>query len=460
VTTQLRLDFDLPTLQIALDRVGAHDDQMVFRLGQGARELVEVARCGIDDVGLPSLLSEDRAIGGATSVLPGILERLREFTGGMNLLTPLGERVLWLEFPHPRGLLHTLPWERLLEPLEHRIVRLPTHIVSPLQSRRTNEVGICVGALDDERVVATDTLFHLLTSYVRRIRLPGFSGTLHVFTDDESAESARTAVHRVQDWVIENPWARWAPAGFEPAETPAIVIHNPDRPLPSKKVASASPVGNPWLVWMCDEIAEKPLDEVHFVCRGDFYNQHGAMRLTTGLANSDDQRAIDVGELNAFMTQVGAYSLALTGLKDDRSLAALRELVDAVTFERPGYFTVHDLQRDPACEQLSSFADPAPAITCWSYPTFDSGNYSNQLLGPDRTSIFFPESARRVIQEGTAERWLVATARVMESLHMQWLPSQYHEVADGAAVDALRNVAAIIDRYASEYAHYGSSKKV
>jgi hypothetical protein len=473
VTAQLRFDHNLATLQISLDRVGVHDDHVLFRLGRGAEEFVEVARCGIDDVSGAGLLSRERANDETPSVPAGVVERLTNVAGEMNLLTGRGrETALWLEFPEPRGLLYTLPWEQLLAPIGHRIFRLPTHTVRPLQPHRTLEIGICIGALNDQHIGAAETLFHLLTSYARQIGPSSITGTLHVFTDAASADSAYAAVGRMHEWEKHNrtwrhalPWFEYVNVVFEPPSTALwqvfreIVVHSPDHPLPAAKVGDASPVINPWLLWMRDEL-RKPLDLVHFVCRGSHSNQHGAMRLTTVLTDRGDQPSIDVAELNAFMTQVGAWALVMTGLDDDRSLAALRELVDAVTFERSGYFVVHDLQRDPVSEQLNSTDNrPTPAITRWSYPAAFS-TYSTRSLAADRTSIFFPDSGRRAIQEGTADRWVVAAARVMEGLHMQWLPSMDREESDPAAVKALHNIAAFVDRYASEYANYSSSEGV
>ena len=468
MTAQLRFDHDLATLQTTLDRVGVHDDQVVFRLGQGGQELVEVARCGIDNVGGSGLLSGERANDETPSVPAGVVERLKAVTGEMNLRTGrIAETALWLQFPQPRGLLCALPWEHLLAPIGHRSFRLLTHLVRPMQPRRTLEIGICIGALNDQRIVSVEPLFHLLTAYVRKLGSATITGTLHVFTDAASMDSAKTAAGRIQEWEKDNrgdqglPWFEYVNVGFKAAGRSRVFkeirIYSPDDPLPAAKVGDASPVTNPWLMWMRDKLGRKPLDLVHFVGRGSVSNQHGAMRLTTGLTDRGDQRLVDVAELNAFMTQVGAWGLVLTGLDDDRSLAALRELVDTVTFERPGYFIVHDLKRDPLSEQLNSTDNsPTPAITRWSYPPAFS-TYSTQSLAADRTSIFFPDSGRRAILEGTAERWLVATARMMESLHMQWLPSMDREESDLAAVQALHNVAGFVDRYASEYANYNSS---
>jgi hypothetical protein len=112
----------------------------------------------------------------------------------------------------------------------------------------------------------------------------------------------------------------------------------------------------------------RSLDAVHFVCHGYVSNQQPALALAESpLSNRDrfDARYVGVGELAAFLTQVGAWSAVFSSPPDNYSEAGLRFLADSVAQARPGPVLHHMLRPSGlAIELLEMYGflySPAPS---------------------------------------------------------------------------------------------------
>jgi hypothetical protein len=217
---------------------------------------------------------------------------------------------------------------------------------------------------------------------------------------------------------------------------------------------------------MRDAMQGRPLDFVHFVSHGYLSGDRGAIAVaSTPILNTDRElsRFIGAVELTTFMSQVGAWGLALTGPPQNFCEAGLRELADAVALVRPGVNIAHDFARDVDCTQFglalqtflapgSQLDGPLPATTCWVHPRFVEfpEEFQGELhLNIDGSSAFIADATRDALSDHATESWVASASRSLEMQQVRWLPDTLEDPVDPAAVTALRNVADLVERHVS-----------
>ncbi|GAA1985280.1 hypothetical protein GCM10009718_23270 [Isoptericola halotolerans] len=457
----LRTEIALPTLRISVDLARA---DAVFATAHDRARPQEVARCPLRDLGLPS--SVDGPVADAALTVPAeVVARLdraaREL--GTSPLPPA--QALWLEFPAPRGLVHVLPWERLLASLERPLFRLPYHPVRPQKPGPRLDVAIC--ASSPFRTTAFDpaeVLAHLSAQYLRHA---GRDVTVHLFTDAAHHAATRAAVESMLSYDHTL-------GAFEPP----IVHEPPGRPRHPSSSHGSHAITNPWLTWLSDGVDGGRLDVVHLVAHGSMSSGRGSVALATTPRTepgTTPARFVEAVELVELLTRVGALGLALSSPPGNRSAAGLRELADDVARVRPGVAAVHDLADDPEARQLGAalrmvFAPsqdqhpPLPAMAAWVHPLFVGRGgleaYADDVAGPlreltstllldeDGRSSFLQPATRRSAAEVDSESWVASASRSIEQLQMAWLPPSLDLPVDRAAVEALDRVAGLLEQHA------------
>jgi hypothetical protein len=196
------------------------------------------------------------------------------------------------------------------------------------------------------------------------------------------------------------------------------------------------------------------------ICLGD----RGAVAVATAPTVNTDQRVsrfISAAEINTFMSQVGAWGLVLTGPPNNFSEAGLRELADAVALVRPGIAMTHDMDRDIYGEhfgrclrtvlaQGDAIEPPLPSITCWAHPAFVEFPAQDQealYVKYDGSSAFLGPATVDALSGQETEARVASASRAVEMQQIRWLPDSLEEIADPAAVTALRNVADLVERH-------------
>jgi hypothetical protein len=446
----LRSEIDLPTLRISVDLATS---DAVFAVVRGRRQPTEVARCALEDLGLPR--SAVGRVDDAALTVPGdVVTRLERATAGIGE-SPLAPRnALWLEFPVPRGLVHVLPWERLLKSLERPLFRLPFHPVRPQKPGARLDVAICSSTpFPTDRFEPPQILSDLARQY---LDIPGRALTVHLFTDTEWYGPTCDAVRP----LVGNG---------------EVVVHSPaDRDREAQQGENA--IANPWLTWIMDGVHGGRLDVVHFAAHGYMSDGRGALALAESpLRSAGSATFVEAVELIDFLARVGAVGLALSAPPGANSGAGLRDLADYVAQSRPGVTAVHDVEADPDAEQFGRSLRtilappgrdyrPLPAMTAWVHPLFveaapDPGAGGEPLsanlleltdglmLRRDGRSAFLQEATRETAAREDDVAWVASASRSIEQLQMNWLPYTVDVPVDQAAVDALNRVASLLERH-------------
>jgi hypothetical protein len=344
----------------------------------------------------------------------------------------------------PRGYLHLVPWERLLERLGRPLLRLPNHTLRPRASGTALQVGLCVHSPAAARAKASASsraAFDPVPTVELAARLWqtrfGRRVTIHVFTDADSHDTL---------------------ARDRAALGPAVLLHEP---LDIYRVARDRAAGtNPWLRWMGDSL-DTGLDVLHCVTPGFLTGGRGAIALET---------LVGAAELCAFVSRVGAWSVVLSGPAGSRhSPAGLRELADAVAQVQPGVIVANEFATDHDGEQLGRAmamaygASPVTyalgAVTCWSHPKFVE--YPPQtrdalLLTGDGGSSLIQSATQAALDRDETPVWVSACVRFLETQQAQWLPDADGEPVDGDAVTALTAVSDLVERHVRRHLGGGS----
>ena len=448
MAAQIRSDLDLPTLRILLDPARTDFTQAVFQLGRGRDTPSEVARCSLRDLGLPDTLVGMRPVADHTlRVPPDVLARLQVSVPGLGPSPMPPENALWLEFPSPRGCLYVMPWERLLEPLGRNLFRLPNHLVRPQAPGQNLEVAICASAPVAKASFIAPSIVRVLAD--QYLRSTGHDVTLHLFTDAAAYPALDEAFAPHRDRVIV----------YDPATASSY-----ERPRRTISIGVSARLSNPWLLWMRDALQGRPLDFVHFVTHGYLFGDRGAVAVATAPTENIDQRTsrfISAAEVNAFLSQVGAWGLVLTGPPMNFSEAGLRELADAVAMVRPGIAMTHDANLDASGEEFGLclrtvvaregvLDRPLPSVTCWVHPAFVEFPHEDQTdlhLNADGSSAFIGPATLDALSGRNTQAWVASASRALEMQQVRWLPDSLEQTADPAAVTALRNVADLVERH-------------
>ncbi len=462
----LRRENDLAVLRIRLTR-GGSAPQALFEFQVGTGEPVPLASCPTTALGLSGESDHELARLDDVGALPPDLVSALEAHAGL-----LGARPsVWLEIPDPCGYLPFLPWEAWLVPVLGRaVLRLPYFLLRPRAAQETLDVVLC--ATSPRAKVGFDAgraaleLSRTITEAVpRRV-------TLHLFTDLD-----------VYHWLVDR--RSDLPEG--------TVVHDPAEAeqysLPGRRVAvdDSADLTNPWLLWIRDALGGG-VDVLHFICHGYSGSDRGALALASSpLVDTDRRyaRFVGLGQVSSLMNQVGAWSFAVSGPPTNYSQAGLRELGDSIARNAPGFVLVHDGSLGNGFEdvgqayaflyQASGPASvPPPAarsLTCWAHPRLVDEypdarlgtSPGDDLLADDFCSAVFSETTDRMMAAPETPQWLASSARLVEQVQASWFDAGEGtepagvRVAVSDAEEALRNVAALLERHAAATSPYGQA---
>ena len=357
------------------------------------------------------------------------------------------ESALWLEFPSPRGFLYIVPWERLLEPLPGRsMFRLPNHLIRPEAPRRTFEVAIRASA------PLAKAPFEHSRDRGRRVvgqylSMTGRDVSVHIFTDDEWFSSVQ---------------GMFAGAGAGHRPRPRAAAADYAAPGRTSQVGTSIHCPVPGCCGCATRSASTPLDFVHFVAHGYLPGDQGAIALAASpIVNTDREWSRFIGsvQLDTFLSQVGAWGLALPG----RRRTSRRRVAGTCRRHRPDPARGRDdprFARDSDAGQLGMVlqtilrparrSSPVPAVTCWVHPEFVEipDTYLEELnLNVDGGSVFVTDATKAALAESNTASWVASASRVLETQQMRWLPDSADVAPDPAAVTALLNVADLVERH-------------
>jgi hypothetical protein len=444
----IRSDLDLPTLRILVDaRDAPGSSEILFQAVRGRATPAEVARCRVSALGpldATGALQESRSIALPDEVITALGDAI--LTLGPAPVPPAN--AMWLEFPAPRGQLYVLPWERLLAPLGRPFFRLPNHIVRPQAPGNSLDVAICSSAPQAKsEFTPTDLVLSIAERYIEQ---SGHDVRFLLFVDAEWHDDlVRQAADRGLAGRVVIP---------DPKEAASYT-----RRMRSSSVGGSSPIENPWLRWMLDAVSGRRLDVVHFATHGFLSGGRGAIAVANAPTENPDApsaRFIGSVELVAFLTQVGAWGLGLSGPPWNYSETGLRELADAVAYVHPGVVLTHSVPDDePDLSQLGTAlqtflgqpadeVQPLPAVSAWVHPRFvefPEEEQSMMMLNSDGSSAFISGSTSTALGDRETDAWVAGVTRTLEQLQARWLPSAEGEVADEAAVLALQRVSALLE---------------
>jgi len=420
----LKRQYDLVVLKLGLALPSGERTHVGVRCeieAKVAGELTTLARCDLapDDFGIPSRLDPRQTrYSGYEFKVPAELVAMLQTTLSE---TDLVGRPLWLHLVAPYGYLGVVPWERLLVPQLHiPILRLPDFIVPPpAEVRTTLDVVLCCS------MPAAKESFDVVDQpprMVDRIReaAPRRRVKVHVFADAVfygSLQSTFSSRGGLDAGVVL----------YEPSDAYSV----PER---SSRITDAGGwLVSPWLLWMRDALKGRSVDVVHFLCHGYFANDRGALAFSESPTRNEDSRIarfVGTGELDTFVTQIGAWSCAFSSPRRNFSEMGLRMLADTLAQLRPLSILHHETELDLdgsvlrdayrflyATEPVSPPVSPAAFIYCQPYRV--SQVEASLEPRPRSAEIAVPVTASINVEElsdetGAIPNWLAAGERFVE----------------------------------------------
>lgn len=262
------------------------------------------------------------------SLPPDVTDGLRSAIDELGLVPGLP---IWLHLVKPYGFLGALDWEAaLVPPLGRPLLRLPDFLERPRENREVLDMAlVCSEPVSEPRLNPLQLLQDVVAAVLAGSRRP--RTTIHIFPDEAYHDPLRNSFEADSRVVVHDPLD--------------AMVHGT---LPRGGVSGEETNGvqSPWLKWMRDAMKGRSLDAVHFVCHGFVADQRPALALAESpLSNRDrrDARYVGVGELAAFLTQVGAWSAVFSSPPGNYSEAGLRLLADTLAQTRPGPVLFHTL---------------------------------------------------------------------------------------------------------------------
>lgn len=355
---------------------------------------------------------------------------------------------LWLHLVKPYGFLGALDWEAaLVPPLGRPLLRLPDFLERPRENRDVLNVAlVCSEPVSEPRLNPPQVLQDVVAAVLAGSRRARTS--IHIFPDEVYYDRLQST------FVAEPRVAVHDPHGAQ--------VHGVARRggVPDDQ---PSELQSPWLKWMRDSMQGQSLDAVHFICHGFVADQRPALALAESpLSNRDrrDARYVGVGELAAFLTQVGAWSAVFSSPPGNYSEAGLRLLADTLAQTRPGPVLFHALGTpgpDAALQAMYGFlyaptASPVPEQERWfayCQPTLIATLFAETRAAPasaalDANSGLFEsvQAAQRKKRgraaapppaAGDAPSWVSAAQRYVEQQSLQLQRDQRGDNDDAAS---------------------------
>lgn len=426
--------------------------ELEFQIGND--DPIPVASCRTSELGIGYDADALAGVDAVRELPPRLEEAIAE-----RLYVLGGHSSVWLEFTTPSGYLTSLPWEQWLVPVVRRaVLRLPYFALRPRSAVETLDVVLCATSPTSRSPFPADYMLRLASTIADMVPR---DVTLHLFTDSEAYPKVR------------------ARAADLPART---FVHDPydaRRYAPPRREADLDDsydVTNPWLLWIRDALGGRSADVLHFLCHGYLFGDRGALVFASSPLERSGREysgCVGLSQVSTLMTQLGAWSFAVSGPAHNYSQTALRQLGDGLARTGPSYVLVHDARSDPGFADAaamygflypsvsSSLPPRAAAVTCWAHPQLveefpaisDSTSPGAGLLSEDgSSSVFEPETEDAIASEGTPA-WLASSTRLIERAQGSWLNASAAEedatpsVSATDAEAALRNVTELLERH-------------
>jgi len=254
------------------------------------------------------------------------------------------QRPLWLHLVKPYGFLGMVPWERLLQPhLNLPMLRLPNFLANPpRESPSVLDVILC-GSLPaaKESFMVMEHLSHITEGILNTVPR---RTTIHVFVGQDHYHELKNSFQ--QKGLLDGSVILYDPenaSSYAPLEATLQVSDRSGR------------IDNPWLLWIRDSLGGRSIDIAHFVCHGYLALDRGAMAFAESPTRNEDRRMarfVGAAELTAFLTQVGAWSVAFSSPENNYCEMGLRQLADTIAQLRPGPVVHHELPLDITCQAV------------------------------------------------------------------------------------------------------------
>lgn len=251
---------------------------------------------------------------------------------------------LWLHLAKPYGFLGMVPWERLLQPhLKLPMLRLPDFLANPpRESPSVLDVILC-GSLPKakESFMVIEHLSRMTEGILNTVPR---RTTIHVFVDQEHYDEMK--YHFQSKGLPDGSVILYDPGNASSYAPPEATLRVSDR---------SGRIDNPWLLWIRDSLGGRSIDIAHFVCHGYLALDRGAMAFSESPTLNEDRRMarfVGAAELTAFLTQVGAWSVAFSSPENNYCEMGLRQLADTIAQLRPGPVVHHELPLDINCQAV------------------------------------------------------------------------------------------------------------
>jgi hypothetical protein len=314
---------------------------------------------------------------------------------------------IWIDFVEPCGLLPVIPWEQLLAPFGHPVLRLPQQALMPETPEDSFDAVVCFSSPMSQELLPDQ----LVQQFVELIP-PDLARyvTFHLFAD----AAVQPLLYAV---------------GSRFGDEFRINIYDPEKAPQTARSRTAEPMSdaieNPWLLWMRDSLRGQSADVVHFLCHGYVRRGHGGLLLAESPVRNVSRSSSEFifpGELSTFLNSVGAWSVAFTSPPGNSSPAGLRLLQHEIAQLRPGpvlhhdmlvagpsdlgdayrFLYTRDIQPPVVSPGISLYCHPYRAITGMT----DADGASRQVLGSYTLS--------GKVGGGRQRPWVASTQRILE----------------------------------------------
>jgi hypothetical protein len=239
---------------------------------------------------------------------------------------------LWIAFSDSCGNLPLMPWERVLHThLRLPVLRLPKYDLEPVSAREKLDVVLCASSPTEGPTFPVAQVVDTVTRSVMESISHQIS--MHIFVEQPFYSELS---QRLADLVANAGDQRHVQL-YNPAEADAASTNQSD-PRSS---------GSAWLQWVRRALGERSTDVVHFVGSGHLWGDQGALAWASdpmGASPSERMDFLTPQQIEAFLTQLGATTLATTLPPHGRGLLFLRLLAYQIDYMRPGSVLLHDMK--------------------------------------------------------------------------------------------------------------------
>ncbi len=341
----LKRQYNIVVLRVALPN-GARDDDVMFTLqakvDDELRDLshwrTTLAVLGIGP-GSDSRSSQGQVL---MPTLPvGLVETVRAFFRA----DARPDRPLWVHMVLPYGALRFVAWERVLgAAIGVPILMLPDFLFPPpLDTEAELEVVVCGSApLGHEHWSVLEALRVTIRRISNAVDRPIH---INVFADQQIADTL------LAEWTGLPGFAEEVTV-HDPAEARPFADDDGDQPA----TAGLSGIRSPWLRWMKETLKGRSIDVAHVVCHGYLSRGRGSLLFAQSPKGRTDRYLagpVGAGELQNFLTAIGAWATSFVALPDNYSEPGLRAVIDDIAQSRPGPLVMQSITADPQGDALS-----------------------------------------------------------------------------------------------------------